>query len=333
VGGADGTAADLYGPRAAPLQNIVYGGAWALVSAMMEPGGVGDFRGHRVVERLVESTERLYRALFTTAVGYGLGTAIWALVIAPFNSYDHNLGRTLVVGVVVVGVASLAFVKRIVLLRLLRDRPELLLGFAALGVASMWADTGWRSSFYLFSYFVLALSAVAASVRWSLVCALILAVGLVAGLGLHGYSWTRLGQLHDQDGIVAATGGYFIAAYVYSVPVAWLGGYVARIHQILGDAPVVEESRTRDRTKSLSVREVQVTQLVAAGYSNDEIAGRLVISNRTVQSHVASALRKTQARNRAELGVLAVREGLVPLTEAAASAEAADDLGAPAAAR
>lgn len=69
----------------------------------------------------------------------------------------------------------------------------------------------------------------------------------------------------------------------------------------------------RVRTVPLSGREVEVVQLVAAGQSNDAIAERLVLSPRTVQTHVANAMRKTQCANRTELGVLALREGLVPL--------------------
>jgi DNA-binding CsgD family transcriptional regulator len=71
----------------------------------------------------------------------------------------------------------------------------------------------------------------------------------------------------------------------------------------------------RLRTKSLSMREIEVVQLVAAGLSNDAIARRLFVSPRTVQSHVASAMRKTESSNRTALGVLAIREGLVPLHE------------------
>jgi DNA-binding NarL/FixJ family response regulator len=65
------------------------------------------------------------------------------------------------------------------------------------------------------------------------------------------------------------------------------------------------------------MREIEVVQLVAAGLSNDAIAARLFISPRTAQSHVANAIRKTSCSNRTELGVLAIREGLVPLEEGA----------------
>lgn len=64
------------------------------------------------------------------------------------------------------------------------------------------------------------------------------------------------------------------------------------------------------RSGGLTVREVQVVRLVALGRSNDEISQELVVSPRTVHSHVSSALRKTGCANRTELAVLAVREGL-----------------------
>jgi DNA-binding CsgD family transcriptional regulator len=69
------------------------------------------------------------------------------------------------------------------------------------------------------------------------------------------------------------------------------------------------------RTRHLSMREIEVVQLVAEGLSNDGIAAKLFVSPRTVQTHVANAMKKTDCANRTELGVLAVREGLVPLTE------------------
>lgn len=69
----------------------------------------------------------------------------------------------------------------------------------------------------------------------------------------------------------------------------------------------------RSRTRELTVRETEVTMLLAEGKKDSEIAEELFISARTVNTHVANALRKTGCTNRTELGVLAVREGIVPL--------------------
>jgi len=61
---------------------------------------------------------------------------------------------------------------------------------------------------------------------------------------------------------------------------------------------------------SLTAREREVVSLVAAGLSNDEIAGRLVLSPLTVKTHVSRAMIKLNARDRAQLVVIAYATGL-----------------------
>jgi DNA-binding CsgD family transcriptional regulator len=60
----------------------------------------------------------------------------------------------------------------------------------------------------------------------------------------------------------------------------------------------------------LSLREAEVLRLVAQGLSNREIAGALVISERTVANHLASIFSKTQVDNRAAATAFAFRHGL-----------------------
>jgi DNA-binding NarL/FixJ family response regulator len=61
---------------------------------------------------------------------------------------------------------------------------------------------------------------------------------------------------------------------------------------------------------SLTEREREVVALVAAGLSNDEIAGRLVMSPLTAKTHVSRAMTKLAARDRAQLVVIAYSSGL-----------------------
>jgi DNA-binding NarL/FixJ family response regulator len=50
---------------------------------------------------------------------------------------------------------------------------------------------------------------------------------------------------------------------------------------------------------------------IAAGLSNDEIAGKLYMSSSTAKTHATRAMMKLGARDRAQLVVIAYEAGLV----------------------
>ena len=60
----------------------------------------------------------------------------------------------------------------------------------------------------------------------------------------------------------------------------------------------------------LTVRELEVLRLIAAGLENSEIASELLMSTHTARNHVASILEKLQMQNRIQAAVYAVRHGL-----------------------
>jgi NarL family two-component system response regulator LiaR len=63
----------------------------------------------------------------------------------------------------------------------------------------------------------------------------------------------------------------------------------------------------------LTAREEEVLKLVAQGLPNQEIAERLVISERTVRTHVTNILSKLHLANRTQAALYALREGLEDL--------------------
>ena len=59
----------------------------------------------------------------------------------------------------------------------------------------------------------------------------------------------------------------------------------------------------------LTGRELDVLRLIARGLTNQEIADKLVISERTVRTHVGNILEKLHLANRTQAALYALREG------------------------
>ena len=72
------------------------------------------------------------------------------------------------------------------------------------------------------------------------------------------------------------------------------------------------ESSPTDPYDSLSNRVREVLHLAAHGYTNAEIAERLCISRRTVETHRANAMRKLNLKNQTDLLRYALKHGILP---------------------
>jgi DNA-binding NarL/FixJ family response regulator len=84
--------------------------------------------------------------------------------------------------------------------------------------------------------------------------------------------------------------------------------------QLIAEFAATSVDRGPEHRQSLGLltdREREVTGLVAAGLSNDEIAERLFLSPLTAKTHVSRAMTKLGARDRAQLVVFAYESGLV----------------------
>jgi NarL family two-component system response regulator LiaR len=83
------------------------------------------------------------------------------------------------------------------------------------------------------------------------------------------------------------------------------------MEQVVQQASPLRQSQFEDLTE----REREVINLVAKGRSNQEIANELVISEKTVKTHVSNILGKLQLEDRTQLAIYAIKKGLVNLDQ------------------
>jgi NarL family two-component system response regulator LiaR len=76
----------------------------------------------------------------------------------------------------------------------------------------------------------------------------------------------------------------------------------------------LKEPSPKPKTSNpLTEKETQVLGLIATGMTNREIAAKLVLSERTITTHVSNILSKLHLANRTQVALYALREGLADL--------------------
>jgi DNA-binding NarL/FixJ family response regulator len=78
--------------------------------------------------------------------------------------------------------------------------------------------------------------------------------------------------------------------------------------------PINELVITMITLSSLTPREIQILQLVIAGYTNKAIAAEIYISEKTVEFHLDNIYTKLGVRTRLMAGIWALQQGLLTET-------------------
>ncbi len=81
----------------------------------------------------------------------------------------------------------------------------------------------------------------------------------------------------------------------------------------IADRLVASNRSNQKPYEALSVREIEILQLLAKGYKNKEIAKALWIGESTVKTHVSHILQKLEQEDRTKAVIFAIQQGLIKL--------------------
>ena len=73
----------------------------------------------------------------------------------------------------------------------------------------------------------------------------------------------------------------------------------------------LQQSENLQPSIDFSLREIEILQLIAEGYTNSEMSEKLFLSKRTIEGHRQSLIDKTNSKNTAALIKFAVRNGFI----------------------
>jgi DNA-binding NarL/FixJ family response regulator len=119
------------------------------------------------------------------------------------------------------------------------------------------------------------------------------------------------GQQRVQMALAAGAAGYLLkSADVDEVANAILAVARGEVHLDAEAAGYLRQEQASIR--ALTPRELEVLGLLAEGCSNQEIARRLAITERTARTHVSNLLGKLRLGSRTQAALLAQQEGLHP---------------------
>ncbi len=87
----------------------------------------------------------------------------------------------------------------------------------------------------------------------------------------------------------------------------------ARLNPRIAQRLMSDIAGSRPSPDALTPRELDVLKQIAAGNDNKTIAAALVLSEKTVKTHVSNILGKLQLTDRTQAAIYALKQGLVPL--------------------
>ena len=146
----------------------------------------------------------------------------------------------------------------------------------------------------------------------------VLLYGLLGGVLIAGLKFIEYRFLVVEHSLEIYGG---LVALLFSAVGIWLGLKLTKTKETIvvkevavsvrADEPFAVNENRREQL-GITPREMEILELMAAGLSNREIAGRLFVSENTVKTHSSRLFDKLQAKRRTQAVQLGKEAGLIP---------------------
>ena len=137
---------------------------------------------------------------------------------------------------------------------------------------------------------------------------------LIAALQLVEYRWLVVSHSVEIYGAIVAA--------IFAAIGIWLGQRITRpapekvvvreVEVVVPAPPTFERDDARVASLGITPRELEILELIAAGLSTREIAGRLHVSENTVKTHTSRVFDKLGAKRRTQAVQLGKELRLIP---------------------
>ena len=122
---------------------------------------------------------------------------------------------------------------------------------------------------------------------------------------------TYTGDAHAERAIKAGAQGYLLKNILHKELLQTIRAVHAGRKAMAAD--VASELAEHSGGDSLTLKEIEVLRLIAAGHANKEIAAQLSITEETVKSRVKNILEKLDANDRTHAVTIGLKRGIIEL--------------------
>lgn len=163
---------------------------------------------------------------------------------------------------------------------------------------------GWRNAWYLYSFSPILAGSLFYKMRGGLIAAGISNFAYSFSLYINGYTFGKMIQIGQLDGLVSNLFSYFLTAIFFAYPCIIIDS-LERIQIELVNSNKTLEIANKQLSilyelSPLTEREKEILQLIAQPKTNKEIAQSLYISEETVKSHLKNIFNKLKFKSRTQ---------------------------------